>query len=638
MEIRLHGRGGQGGVTCAKTLAAAYARLGRSVQSFGDYSGERSGAPVRAIPLDVLEATYENLGFLSNFAAAKEAFEQVKQREALLVKPVAAAQPAAVNGPVEAIVDHKLSVALPLKTGSWSSLRPSYVEKLAPCNAFCPAGNDVIAFVRAASAGREEEAESILRKTSALAAICGRVCPAPCMDGCNRSDLDGAVNIRGLERWIADRMKSKIDLPKAADPCFRIAIVGSGPAGLSAAYSLALAGHRATILEKENQLGGVLRTGIPAYRLARDVLDREIAAILELGVEARTGLSLDSEGFLGLAKDYDAVIIATGLQKLRPLFAKGAAKSKHVPGVLQGIEFLHRVNIAQDARVEGHVVVLGGGNTAMDCARAALRCGAERVTVAYRRTREEMPAIHEEIEEARHEGVVFSFQKQPLGFDGPGQVKAVLFADVVMGEADETGRRRPIVTEERSRLACDMVLLALGQSADLSVLPQKWELRSQRFFVHGQAQNVFVAGDLATGEGTVTHAIGNGRRVADLVLQALGVDCTPFCRPDRKLAVPSTDIRMDYFDRCEPKPELKEPTLTRAMDFTEVNHGLDSSLEAQRCFSCGHCTQCDSCLVYCPEGIIRRAGPGYEVDYSYCKGCGICVSECPRSAMEMHEL
>jgi 2-oxoacid:acceptor oxidoreductase gamma subunit (pyruvate/2-ketoisovalerate family)/2-oxoacid:acceptor oxidoreductase delta subunit (pyruvate/2-ketoisovalerate family) len=728
-EIRLHGRGGQGGVTCAKILAAAYAEQGFSVQTFGDYAGERSGAPVRAytrvsdapitnrnkvyrpdhllvldpgllgaqvleglvpggkllvnttaapesfdarfdgyevatvdataiarshgigtrsvvivnttiagayaklhgIPMDVLRRSYEGLGLFSNFEAAAEAYQAVRSRPAREGVADRVLEVAGEVGEVLPLTEHVESGPTGLKTGSWSSQRPTYVENLAPCNAWCPAGNDVVGFVQAAATEGEEAAARVLGRTTPLAATCGRVCPAPCMEGCNRREYDGAVHIRGLERWIADRVPVAERAVTVRKDAKRVAVVGGGPAGLAAAYELARDGHRVTVLEGEQQLGGVLRTGIPSYRLPREVLDREVGDVLTLGVEVRCGEFLDHEALALLPREYDGVVLATGLQKLRTLDVSGA----DLDGVEQGIRFLHRVNCGEGATLSGHVMVLGGGNTAMDCARSALRAGAERVTVAYRRTRAEMPAIREEIEEGEQEGVTLLMQRQPVAFHGAGRVAGVELAKVVMGEPDDSGRRSPVVTDETERLDCDAVLLALGQSADHALLPAGWELRDGRVHAGDEALPVIAAGDLVTGDGTVTHAIGSGRRAAGLLLQALGEEVEVFERPDRRRAVPVSDIRLDHFARSKPSTERVEPAERRAVGFDEVNHGLDSASEAHRCFSCGHCTECDTCLVYCPEGIIRRAQSGYGVDYSYCKGCGICVEECPRRAMEM---
>jgi 2-oxoacid:acceptor oxidoreductase gamma subunit (pyruvate/2-ketoisovalerate family) len=768
IEIRLHGRGGQGGVTCAKIIAAVYARLGKSVQTFGDYAGERSGAPVRAytriadetvtnrnkvyhpdhllvldetllgddtvaglapggtlvinspdppeklasrygrfriatvdataiarrhkigtrslvivnttiagafvramdLPLEALTETYRRLGFLSNLESAREAFDAVQVREAddamaasvggVETGPAArsaagwrddrtrASEPAATGpaeiarrqalpalAPVETLIDHIESPPMLLKTGNWRSQTPRYAKHLAPCSAFCPAGNDVVGFVQALARHGEAAAAAVLGRTTALSAVCGRVCPAPCMAGCNRAEYDGAVNIRALERWIADHHAVAESAIETTPNPKHIAVVGSGPAGLSAAYTLARKGHRVTLYEGERELGGVLRTGIPTYRLPREVLDREIDAILRLGVEVKTGEFLDPSAIEQVSRRCDAVVLAAGLQKLRGVDGGGGARGGDPAGVEQGIDFLHRVNLDGRASLTGTIVVLGGGNTAMDCARSALRLGARKVIVAYRRTRAEMPAIAEEIDEAIHEGVEMLYLRTPVGFFGRERVEAVELAEIELGQPDESGRRRPVVTDRRVELPCDGVLLALGQSSDLSVLPPSWELRDGRIHAGGQPTNVFAAGDFATGDGTVAHAIGDGRRAADRALAALGLDVTVFARPDRAGAVPLTDIRIDHFAKAHPAREFVMPLGARVHDFDEVNRGLASALEAHRCFSCGDCTLCDTCLVYCPEGIIHRTETGYEIDYTYCKGCGICVTECPRSGMEM---
>jgi 2-oxoacid:acceptor oxidoreductase gamma subunit (pyruvate/2-ketoisovalerate family)/2-oxoacid:acceptor oxidoreductase delta subunit (pyruvate/2-ketoisovalerate family) len=733
LEIRLHGRGGQGGVTCAKIIAAVYAELGKSVQTFGDYSGERAGAPVRAytrvsdepivnrnkvydpdhllvldptllsdevvqglqpggtlllntsapmasfagrfeacnlalidateiarrrkigtrsvvivnttvagafvkalgLPLSALEHAYEHLGLLSNFDAAREAYDAVQVRQAIGVEqrvPVLAAVAPGPRPAVLPLIDHREGAGPVLKTGNWRTQTPKYSTYLAPCSAWCPAGNDVIGFVQAVVRKDEKAAAAVLAETTPLAGVCGRVCPAPCMEGCNRRELDGAVNIRGLERWIADHAQAPAPVvTKHATPR-RFAIVGGGPAGLAAAQTLLRAGHEATIFDGEAALGGVLRTGIPTYRLPREVLDREVGNVLALGVRTQLGAFLDRSRLAALPGEFDAVILATGLQKLRGLDGPGA----ELEGVQQGIRFLHHVNLDGGARISGHVVVLGGGNTAMDCARSALRAGAARVTVAYRRGADEMPAIAEEVEEARHEGVAFVFLRAPMGFVGEGgRVRGVELAEVELGPPDDSGRRRPVVTDKRSVLECDAVLLALGQSADLSLLPEGWELREGRVHSGGSPLAVFAAGDVSTGDGTVTHAIGDGKRAAGRAMVALGLDAKIFARPDRTIAVPATDIRFDHFAKADASRERLEAADARVRTFDEVSHGLADKLEAHRCFSCGDCTRCDTCLVFCPEGIIRRKDSAYEVDYSYCKGCGICVKECPRKGMEM---
>jgi 2-oxoacid:acceptor oxidoreductase delta subunit (pyruvate/2-ketoisovalerate family) len=307
--------------------------------------------------------------------------------------------------------------------------------------------------------------------------------------------------------------------------------------------------------------------------------------------------------------------------------------------VEDGTRFLHRVNLEGGLAVSGHVVVLGGGNTAMDCARSALRSGAERVSVAYRRTRGDMPAILEEIDESEREGVEFLFQRAPAAFHGNGRVTEVELAEVEMGPPDASGRRRPVVSERTSPVACRHVLLALGQSADPGLLPEGAKVVDGRVRVPAGETRLFIAGDYATAEGTVAHAIGDGRRTAGRVLAALGEPAVIFARPSKAAVVPIERIRLSHFETRPSAPEHHEPVVERVRTFQETNLGLADRSEAERCFSCGRCTNCDTCLVYCPEGVIERTADGhYEVNLDYCKGCGICVAECPRGAMEMFSL
>jgi 2-oxoacid:acceptor oxidoreductase gamma subunit (pyruvate/2-ketoisovalerate family) len=715
LEVRVHGRGGQGGVTCAKLIATVYAEQGLHVQTFGDYGSERTGAPVRAfarvdtVPIrnhnkvyrphhlvvldaallgdDVLEGAEPGAVVLLNTArglepfadkhghfrfaavdataiarrhgigtsavviinttlagayaramglsweaverafsvqglerdlpAAREAWEAVQVREAD-EGDGAPARSAPVPASVIGIAEHVRDIPTPLRTGSWRTQMPVYRSHAAPCNGGCPAGNDVVGFVQALHKGGVEAAAEVLFRTQPLPSVCGRVCPAPCMSACNRGAYDGAVNIRGLERWIGDHVLSRPVRPIPATPRRRIAVVGSGPAGLGAAFALATAGHEVTILEGESCLGGVLRTGIPAYRLPEEVLDRDISRILALGVSARTGTFLDAGAVAELAASHDAVIVAAGLPRLTGLEAPGV----DLPGVLQGIRFLDDVKRGAAPRLSGAVVVVGGGNTAIDCARTALRLGAASVSIAYRRGRKEMPAIGPEIDEAVAEGVKLLLHRQPVRATGQGRVEALELAEVELGEPDRSGRRRPVVTGRTSTIPCDALLLALGQSADLSILPS--------------LSNVFAAGDMATGDGTVTHALGSGRRVAARVLARLAGEPDPIEEhPPAEALVAAAHVRFSHFSVALPQVERHRAGPGGALGFDEVSIGLDGLSEASRCFSCGACTSCDTCLLYCPEGVIHRIGHGYRVDEGYCKGCGMCVAECPRRAMEM---
>jgi 2-oxoacid:acceptor oxidoreductase gamma subunit (pyruvate/2-ketoisovalerate family) len=731
LEVRVHGRGGQGGVTCAKIVAALYAELGLHVQTFGDYGSERTGAPIRAftrvdtapivnrnkvyephhllvldaalladdvlggaaagsvvllntarglapfadahghfrfaavdataiarrhgigtsavviinttlagayarvlgLPWDAVERAFDAQGLSRDLPAAREAWDSVAVREAD-DEPAggAAGRPASQGLPVVGITEHLRDIPTPLQTGSWRTQAPVYRSHLAPCNAGCPAGNDVVGFVQALKEGGVEAAARVLFRTQPIPSVCGRVCPAPCMAACNRGAYDGAVDIRGLERWIGDHAAFTPPAPPPPATRRRIAVVGSGPAGLGAAWALALSGHEVTLHEGETRLGGVLRNGIPSYRLPDEALDRDLDRILAAGVKTQTGTFLDPAAVARLAAASDAVILAAGLPRLTALDVPGA----DLPGVVQGIRFLDAARRGGAARLSGHVVVVGGGNTAIDCARTALRCGASSVSLVYRRGRKEMPAIAPEIEEALAEGVNLLVHRQPVGVLGTGRVSAIEIAEVELGEPDASGRRRPVVTGRTSTLPCDRVLLALGQSADLSLLPEGTTARDGRAVSASGPVNVWLAGDMATGDGTVTHAVGSGRRTAARVLAALAGEPEPVfpVAPAEDLVTPG-HVRFSHFEVEPPHPESHLPLAARTAGFEEVSLGLPGPEEAHRCFSCGSCTHCDTCLLYCPEGVIRPVGDGYRVDEAYCKGCGMCVAECPRRAMEM---
>ncbi|HET6411536.1 MAG TPA: FAD-dependent oxidoreductase [Anaeromyxobacter sp.] len=719
LEIRVHGRGGQGGVTCAKLLATLYADLGLHVQSFGDYGMERTGAPVRAftrvdavpitnrnkvyaprhllvldptlmgdeviegapaggllllnapVPLaavsdrylhlrlavvdataiarrhgigtsavvivnttligayarvvglewEAVQRTFASHELEDDLLAAREAFDAAVDRPASASAhpPARAAAPAAA---VLALTDHVRDLPSPLQTGSWRTQLPRYASHPPPCRVACPAGNDVAGFIQALATGGVTAAANVLLRTQVLPSVCGRVCPAPCMESCNRASYDGAVHVRGLERWIGDHAAVQVQRPAPAARRWRVAVVGGGPAGLSAAFTFARLGHAVSILEAEPRLGGVLRTGIPAYRLPEAALDRDLGRLLALGVVARCGTRVARAELARLSAENDAVIVATGLARPAGLpLAEGPAV---LEGVSQGLELLREVRAGRRPVLAGHVVVVGGGNTAVDCARTALRCGAGRVTIVYRRGRTEMPAIPGEVAEALGEGVALLPLRQPVRLVGNERVAGLELAEMLLGPPDESGRPRPISGPGRELLACDRVLLALGQSADRSLLPETPDGK------------VWLSGDLATSAGTVSHAIGHGRRVAEEVLARLEGRPVPAAAPPEEVVAPA-HVRFSHFAPSRAHREQILPAEPRRTSFEEVNGGLRGTQEARRCFSCGTCTTCDTCLFACPEGIIRRRedGAGYLIDERYCKGCGMCVAECPRRAMEI---
>lgn len=539
------------------------------------------------------------------------------------------------------------------KTGSWRNVEPHHVEQAPPCSFRCPAGNDVVSFVTLAGEQRFEDAWRVLAATTPFASTCGRVCPHPCETECNRDKLGGAINIHNIERFIGDKfLKDPPKLDQAPPTGKRVAIVGSGPAGLSAAYHLALAGHSVTVFEAHSKAGGMLRVGIPDYRLPQEILDAEIANISRLGVEILTDERVGKDvAFDKLMDKFDAVFVSVGFTKSRPLGAKGDDGD----GIIPGIEVLRCINLGLPVIVGEKALVVGGGNTAMDVARALLRLG-KKVSVIYRRTRIEMPAISEEIEELMAEGIEIAFLATPVEVVREnGSMKGVNCIKMQLGKPDESGRRRPEpIKGTEYFIEADTVVTAIGETADLSFLPEEikaktsWNIPADEL---GRTfeEKLYAGGDVADGAGTVTAAIGYGRRAA----LAIDANLHGAVIPDNAATSPSLRDRQTHVVRFEELntayfqdvPRLEPPGLPvedRIKSFDEVRQGFTEEeiiREAGRCFSCGSCPACDNCMIFCPDAAISRVVNDdhqlYIVDTEYCKGCGICASECPRACIVM---
>ncbi len=587
-----------------------------------------------------------------NVTAARTAFALVAAaHEPGQIAPPASPEPHASLS----FLDERVGARPSTHTGAWASRRPHARELRPLCSEACPAGNDVRRFVQAAATGDDDGALAILLETSPFPGTCGRVCPAPCMVLCNRRELDGAVDVRDIERALADR--AAWPRPRRVSGGAPVAVVGSGPAGLSGAYHLARLGHCVTILEAASELGGLLRTGIPVYRLPRRVVDREVAFILGHGVEARTGRRVDRAALESLAREYAAVLVATGQQSLRALDISAAPAGL----IEQGLDFLTRVrNGTGDLRGET-VVVAGGGNTAMDAARTALRLGARDVRVVYRRTRAEMPAIPEEVDEALEEGVVVDELLVPVELCERDGHSGLVCRRMTLGAPDESGRPHPVAVAGEDALvlvSCDRLLLAVGQHGDLSLLPPTTESPCDPVFVEGAEAPVYLCGDLAFGDGTVAAAVGSGRRAALAIHAALAggaaagvagrlTDTEPedtsraaVRAQDTLLAGPDT-VHLRAFPPIPREPVSLLSPRARRRGFAEVRRGFEGRpghdpvrAEAGRCLSCGACAACDLCLISCPEGVLERA-PGCppQADYDYCKGCGLCAVACPRGVL-----
>jgi NADPH-dependent glutamate synthase beta subunit-like oxidoreductase len=520
------------------------------------------------------------------------------------------------------------------KTGSWRTERAVYVNRMPPCNDGCPAGENVQAWLYEGEEGGEgyERAWRQIMVDNPFPAVMGRVCYHPCETVCNRSHLDEAVGINSVERFLGDEAlrrgwRVEVEVPPTGT---HVLVVGAGPSGLSAAYHLARLGHTVTVKEAGPTAGGMMRFGIPRYRLARDVLDAEIQRILDLGVT----LELDAEvsDLAALADEYDAVFLAVGAQIGKRAYIP-AGSAAHV---LDAVSMLRGLEEGEKPLLGRRVAVYGGGNTAMDAARTARRLGASEAVVVYRRSKDRMPAHESEFIEAEDEGVVFKWLTTVKQVDEGRLV-------VEKMELDDTGFPQP--TGEFEELDADSLVLALGQDTDLSLLEGVDGLVVEDGVVQVGPDmmtghpGIFAGGDMVPYERSVTVAIGHGKKAARHIDAWLsGAAPEPSVRP--ALATYDTLNTWYYSDA----PRTHRPVLEQARresTFDEVVQGLDEGtalFEARRCLSCGNCFSCDNCYGVCPDNAVIKLGrPGekYLIDLDYCKGCGLCVSECPSGAIQM---
>jgi len=567
-----------------------------------------------------------------------------------------------------------------------------------PCTLTCPANGNVQAYINLAAQGKYQESLDVLHHHVTLPACIGRVCPAPCEKKCRRNFVDDApVSIREIKRFVGDWAINNDSLgfiPETGDNGKTVAVVGGGPAGISAAYYLRLKGYRPVIFEKEALLGGMMRYGIPDYRLPQAVLQKEIDWLLAHGVEVRTGMALGKDITLDeLRRDFDGVILAMGCWKSSPMRVPG----EDLNGVLGGINFLYDVKTNPDVKIGRRVAVVGGGNTAMDACRSARRLGAEEVSVLYRRSREEMPADDLEIEEATGEGVNFIYLAAPKSIEGNGRVERVICERMKLGEPDASGRRSPVPTGETFVLDVDTVIAAVGQAIDFSGVPS--ELHDGRKMKVGPDYDtplpgVFVCGDQQSGPKIAIEAIGNGHWAADSLDHYLthGTPKKPFFYD-----IVRTDLGPEDFKDVEKTVQEHVAHVsgeTRlAQPFTEYSAGLTEEQtlrDAKRCMECGcadvfecrlrkyatthevqpeklagdhvakfedanqyyirnldKCILCSKCVRACDEisgfHAIDFAKRGFEsiltpqfyndMEHSDCTFCGLCTQVCPVGAL-----
>ncbi len=529
------------------------------------------------------------------------------------------------------------------KTGAWRYLRPAYTSLRAPCSQACPIGQDIPFYLTSLADGNLREAWDKMLESNPFPAVCGRVCHHPCEGECNRKEYDEPLAIHALERFLGDwGMKHGAKEPGRVTKVEEVAVIGSGPAGLSCAYFLSRKGYPVRVFEEKSEPGGMLRYGIPEYRLPRKILDKEIERIESMGVQIQTGTRFGSDLGLEDLRAYGAVFLATGAQAEHRPMLEGAGHQ----GVWLGLSFLREVHSRKRPSLGKKVVVIGGGNTAVDSARAAWRLGS-KVTVLYRRGREDMPAIAEEVGEALKEGTEFIFHAAPMKVIGKnGRVRAIQCLRTKPGKPDASGRKKPVpVKGSDFLLPADSLILAVGERADLSFLPGGVETENGLIATDSWGRTavpgIFAGGDTATGEGYVSQAIASGKRAA-LSIDGFLQKNSPDLPKDGREIAGFAKINLDYFPKA-PRAALPSlPIKARAGSFREVHgslRGLKPPKEAERCFSCGTCIRCNVCLMVCPDVAISfdDKEKSYLIDTEHCKGCGICVVECPRSAMTLEE-
>lgn len=516
------------------------------------------------------------------------------------------------------------------ETGSWRTERPVYVHMLPPCNKACPAGENVQAWLYHAEEGDYEAAWREIMVNNPLPATMGRVCYHPCQTACNRGQVDEAVGINAIERFLGDKaIEQGWNVSVDAAPTGKhVLVVGAGPSGLSAAYHLRRLGHEVTVKDAGPMAGGMMRFGIPKYRLPREVLDAEIKRIEDLGV--RFEFNSKVENVDDVADDFDAVFLAVGahIGRHADIPAGGSAK------VMDAVQLLADMEGEDKPMLGRRVVIYGGGNTAIDAARTAKRLGAEEAVIVYRRNRDRMPAHDSEVTEAEEEGIMMRWLSTIKHIDG-GKLT------VEKMELDENGFPQP--TGEFEELGADSVVMALGQESDLGLVERARDIEIEKGVVQVDGQmmtgrrGVFAGGDMVPSERTVTVAIGHGKKAARYI-DAFLHDTEYHKSP---ITGDATYDRLTnwYYADAPHRVRAKIESARRSSTFDEVVQGLDQDsalFEARRCMSCGNCFGCDNCFGVCPDNAIKKIKPGeYEFKYDYCKGCGICVEECPCGSILM---
>ncbi|MHC4605582.1 MAG: NAD(P)-binding protein [Planctomycetota bacterium] len=534
-----------------------------------------------------------------------------------------------------------------------SSLRPKHIEKMPPCRNTCPSGNRIREFVMAIQKMERlkepvekgiEEAWNIYTDTNPFPAVMGRVCPHPCETACNRKEKDKAININRIERAVGDfGLEKGLKLKKLSDEkrSEKIAIVGAGPAGLSCAYQLARRGYPVTVFEAGDKAGGMLLWGIPRYRLPADVLEKEIANILEMGVELKLNTKIGKDVSLDdLKKDFKAVFVGIGAHTGLKLRVEG----EDAENVISGVEFLNRIHHGEKIDVGDNVIVIGGGDTAIDAARICKRMGAV-TTILYRRTIKEMPAIDEEIEEAQNEDIKLEYLAAPIGFIKDGnRITKMKCIRMELGEPDDSGRRRPVpIKGSEFEIPATTVIPAISQAPDFTGLESLIEGRDW-IKVDDNGKSTKVDGVWAGGDAInldiATTAVGHGRRAAEAIHAGLGGE---EIKKDETAVIEVAKMKLDHYESLERVDGKSVPVEERLKKIDlECNLGFtqeEAVAEAKRCMSCGFCYDCEKCWMFCQDQAIDKPMAKFQL-YTFkmdrCTGCKKCAEECPCGFIEMH--